>query len=319
MTGSRTQLAADLVAQAKLPSAEQGEAQGTTWEPVNLRELVEGGARPVEPTLGFRTDAVGLLYPGKVHLMAGEPESGKSWLALVFAAQVMDERRRVLFLDFEDNALGILGRLRDMSVRLPDIYERFLYVRPQQPLTWQAQQLLAPLVADCSLVVIDGVTEMMEMHSLNPNTDLDVATMWDKLPRWAARLGPAVLMLDHVVKNTSARGRFATGSQHKLAAIDGAGYVLECGQPFGKGMAGTSQLYIAKDRHGGVRAHAAAGRNGMQHIGTLRIDATEEFVCASIEPPEATPSSGGTAGKWKPSDAMEEISRLLAATELKRQ
>jgi len=115
-------------------------------------------------------------------------------------------------------------------------------------------------------------------------------------------------MLDHVVKNPSARGRFATGSQHKLAGIDGAGYVLERGQPFGKGMVGTSPLYIAKDRHGGVQAHAVAGRNRTRHIGTPRIDATEDYVCASLEPPE-------TAEKWEPSDVMEEISRLLAAVE----
>jgi hypothetical protein len=48
-----------------------------------------------------------------------------------------------------------------------------------------------------------------------------VASWLELLPRWAARLGAAVLVLDHVVKNVETRGRWATGSQHKLAGLDG--------------------------------------------------------------------------------------------------
>jgi hypothetical protein len=243
--------------------------------------------------------------------LAGEFESGKTWVALHIAEQEMDEGRSVVYIDFEDCAQGIVSRLRAMSSFLPKLPQRFLYVQPDGPFDETAKAALAALVASCSLVVIDGVTEMMAMHGLSTISDVDVATMWDLLPRWAARLGPAVLLLDHVVKDPRSRGRYATGSQHKLAGIDGAAYVLEGDQPFGKGIVGRSQLHVSKDRNGSVRAHALAGKNGMQRVGTLVVDAVDG-VCVTLEPPK---SMSGTGNAWQPSDAMEEISKILEAQE----
>ena len=70
-------------------------------------------------------------------------------------------------------------------------------------------------------MVIDGVTEAMTMHGLELKDNADVAKFVELLPRPLARMGAAVVLVDHVAKDTGGRGRFAIGAPHKLAGIDG--------------------------------------------------------------------------------------------------
>jgi hypothetical protein len=65
-----------------------------------------------------------------------------------------------------------------------------------------------------------------------------------------ARLGPAVLLLDHVPKAKDAPGGFAIGSQRKRAAIDGASYRVNSSVAPAKGVRGILKLITAKDRGG---------------------------------------------------------------------
>jgi len=113
----------------------------------------------------------------------------------------------------------------------------------------------------------DGVTEAMSLQGLELKDNADVAKFVVLLPRSLARMGGAVVLVDHVAKDRNGRGRFAIGAQHKLAGIDGAAYSIEVIRPFGRGMRGLSRLTVTKDRPGFVRPNAAYGKGaGPVHL-----------------------------------------------------
>src|SRR4051812_17924614 len=118
-------------------------------------------------SVGRRDDGRGLFYPGKVNSVAGESESGKSWLLLATAAQEIRRGRSMLYIDCEDDASSVLGRVLALGVAAEQIKEQFLYVRPDEPVG--DITALTRLVGEraCSLVVIDGVTEAMGLEALN--------------------------------------------------------------------------------------------------------------------------------------------------------
>ena len=243
----------------------------SSWDAVDLSN-VDGLS--LRPTIGERTDGVGLLYPGLVHAFNGEPESLKSWAAQVIAAQVLEAGEDVLYVDMEDHPHNVRERLISLGVA-KDVVEdpdRFRYIQPSEPLsaarglrTFHYAVLVAHLSRRWDLAVIDGVTEAMTGEGLDPLGNTDVAEWMALLPRLvAAMTGAAVVVIDHVTKATEGRGRYAIGAQHKLAGIDGAAYTVTVVQRLrralgGEPTSGKAQLRIAKDRHGWLRGEVGPG------------------------------------------------------------
>ncbi len=163
-------------------------------------------------------------------------------------------------------------------------------------------QLLQPPPA---LVLIDGVTAALSLLGLNVNDNSDVAVFFATLPRPLAQAGAAVVMIDHLSKASEGRGRYAIGAQHKLAALDGAAFVVTPVQPFGHGRHGISRIEVVKDRVGRVREYAAGNR-----VGDLHLRSEGGQVRAEIRPPE-----GGSGDGWRPTVFMGKISNLLAESD----
>lgn len=277
-----------------------------SWAPIDLGPYLDGTHEPCVPTLLRRTDGPHLLYPGRVHWLAGEPEALKSWLALLACVQVLDDDGRVMFIDFEDGPAGIVGRLLALGADPQVIAARFDYRSPDGALRHAERDGLAGDVAAADLLVIDACTEALAAQGLSSKDDTDVASWLALLPRWAARLGPAVLVLDHVVKDSESRGRWATGSQHKLAGLDGVALTLESVQPGGVGMVGRSRLYVSKDRHGQVRPHSVPSTGGKAWLADLVVDSSGPFVEAVLHPPTTQ------EGPFRPTYLMTRVSAVLA-------
>ncbi len=88
------------------------------WQPVDLGPVLDGTYRAPLPTVGARSDGVGLFYPRRVHTAAGE--SGDRQDLFVMLAQVEVELRRgnaAVFVDFEDDEGGVVGRLLAMGAK----------------------------------------------------------------------------------------------------------------------------------------------------------------------------------------------------------
>ncbi len=288
--------------------AEVGGRDAGPWWPVDLTPFLDGSYRPPVPTQLRRRDGAALLYLGRVHWLSGEPESLKTWLALLACAQALQDGQRVVYLDMEDGAGGIVSRLLGMGVRPGAVRDRFTYLSPDRPLDQHTRDVaLTPVMAGTALLVVDAATEALSAQGLNDRDAVDVARWLELLPRWAARLGPAVLVLDHVTKDTETRGRWATGSGHKLAGLDGVAYLLEAVAPAGLGLTGRSRLYEVKDRHGQVRQHVSVTTSGRRWAGDLVVASLEEgrYVEVVVHPPAEQ------EGSFLPTNVMRRVSDAL--------
>lgn len=291
-------------------AAARPEGEPSSWAAVDVAAVLAGGAPEIVPTVLARTDGACLFYPARVHWVSGEPDVGKGWLICHAAAGEIRAGRHVVYVDYEDNAEGVLSRLVDLGLAPPEVVARFHYVRPTEslrPADWEALAALATTTG-ATLAVLDGVTEAMGLEAWDPMANTDVARWLALLPRPLADLGPAVVVVDHVVKNPEARGNYAIGGQHKQAGLTGAAYRLDRLAPFAKGADGAARIIVKKDRPGEVRR--LAGRRDRELVAVFRMtsDVTGRVTRIGLSPPE-----GAGSDVWRPTNLMEKVSKLLEA------
>ncbi|MER6970548.1 AAA family ATPase [Nocardioides sp. NPDC000445] len=284
-----------------------------SWRPVDFSAVLSGEWKPAEATVGRRGDGLtGLFYPGRVHSIASESEGGKTWLTLAAALAEVEAGGHVVYLDFEDDEGGIVGRLLTMQADPVALSERFHYIRPEGPLgAGVHRDDLRALLTENSptLAVIDGLTEALAMHGLDPNSNPDQAVFGRMLSRPLASYGAAVVISDHVTKASGeTRGRYALGAVHKLNGLNGAAYVLESRTPFGVGITGRSTVKIAKDRPGQLRRHAKPSTGGLFWFADLVVTShAETFAEVSLDAPH-----GEAATDFRPTVLM---GRIMAEVE----
>lgn len=253
-----------------------------------------------------RSDGLNLLYAGKMHVFQAEPSTGKTWLALEAVKEILDVGGACLYLDWEDSARGILGRLLALGADPAAVAERFQYAQPVGAFTTTervvVEEILARLNPD--LIVIDGVAEALARDGLSEDKAADVVAWGEKLPRWLSRTGAAVLMLDHVVKSKEDQGRWARGSGAKLGMIDGAAYSLRTSGGFSRKKAGGMRVVIAKDRPGGV---GSIGDTAAMISIEPHADGTR--VVMKVEPDNAAKR---VTDPFRPTGLMARVSREVA-------
>ena len=227
----------------------------TSWWPRDLAGVMAGDDPEPEPEFLARLDGKALFYSGKVNGLIGESESGKTWVALLAVLQALRDARRVLYLDFEDTASGIVARLRSMGASDADL-SRLLYISPDEDLTGDARRDLAETIADFDpeLIILDGFNAAMTLLGLELTDNTDATAFSQRLLKPLARTGACVVYVDHVPKNRDQRGKGGIGAQAKRAMTTGCAINVEVVAAFGRGMTGRLRLTVDKDRPGHVRA-----------------------------------------------------------------
>jgi len=255
------------------------EDEESSWKPIALKDYFDGLFQAPTATILKRSDGNGLIYTGRVHSIYGESESGKSWVAQIATAEMLKTDKKVIYIDFESDAIDIVNRLKSLGVSRANLLQYFTYIRPDGPRDaddpyWQA--ILEPNSAE--LIVIDGVTESLTMWG-GETKDNDAITRWMRIfPRTVATAsGAAVVLIDHITKNAETRGRFAIGGQAKMATIDGAAYLVEPLEALAPGRVGTLTMRVTKDRPGFIRKIAGMWRKSdrTQEAAVLTIDSTK--------------------------------------------
>lgn len=255
----------------------------SSWTPVDLDALWDGAREQRMPEILARTDGIAMFYTGLTHSVHGESESGKSWIGQSATVETLARGERVLYVDFEDRGEEVLPRLRALGVQREHL-KNLDYITPDGP----ADGTFARLIEenDYALGVIDGVTAAMGEYRLKSNAQDDV-TQWHKLlPRWIAdRTGAAVVVIDHVSKSAE-RGRFAVGSQAKMAVLSGAGFYVDVARGLAPGGIGELRILVGKDRPGGVRANSGKmQRDRLQPFARYVHDATNpDRIAVEIVP-----------------------------------
>jgi len=284
----------------------------TTWEPHDLGPWLDGTHVSPKPTVGIaRADGQKVIYAGREHTVFGETEAGKSWFALDCAAVEIRMGRNVVYVHYEEGDPGsTVERLQLLGVTAAQIRQHLRFVAPGRPVrgAWLAPLLDPPPV----LVVHDGINEAMSLQGDDTNQADGAATFRRTIIKPFLAVGAASLSCDHVVKNSEGRGRYAIGSGHKVNAIDGAAFLMENIEPFGRGMRGASSVYVTKDRPGQLRAHGKpTGLPGKTLIGVLAVDATGDSPDFLVF---HAPKDGDTTAEQKPGDNLtDEVYKTLVA------
>lgn len=247
------------------------EAEPTTWEPIDLAPYLAGQIKQPQPAIGaHRTDGQRFIYPGREHAIVGELEAGKTWLALACVAAELHAGHRVLYLHYEEaDATSTVERLRLLGVAPDLMLDLLRFVAPTKPV--HGQWLTDLLTPAPTLVIHDGVNEAMSLHGCDIMAADGAATFRRRLIVPCLKSGAATVACDHLPRITG--GKDAYGSVHKGNAIDGARFVIEKSQPFGRGLRGVSNVFVTKDRPGQLRRHGKPTQiAGKTFFGTIAVD-----------------------------------------------
>lgn len=222
------------------------EAPGGAFPAVDLRKYLRHGV-PEPKLLPGR-----LLYAGGVHVIAGDPDCGKTTLSLWLALTALRSGQRVMMLDEEGGAETIAEKLIALGATEDDA-ERFTYIEfPGR--TWAPADIaeLHALTASTepAMVLFDSCAGFMARAGLDENSATDVTAWWSGvLLPLARQYAAAVTVIDHDSKNGGGESRYSRGSGAKLAASD-VMIKVDMVRPFSRAMNGKLKLAVTKDRRG---------------------------------------------------------------------
>jgi hypothetical protein len=272
-----------------------------SWGAIDLEPYLSGLFKPVEPTVLRRDDGRALFYPGRLNMLFAPSESGKTLVALHTSLEVIASGERVVFIDFEDEPVNTIERLRAMGAADDDLRLQFNYVRPDGPIApmqrdnWGNDRptdvgasnavLFSRLLeqVDPALIIADGMTSIYGLHGLDSNNSVetDVITTWLKSLSRNGRT--TVIIIDHMAKSGE-KGSMPIGSQHKVSMVQGTLLqVWPIDQPR-KGGHGKVELIVLKDRPGQVRQFAGRLNGKAQLAATVKFDSTGKW-------PDGSPST----------------------------
>jgi AAA domain len=208
---------------------------------VDLGDVMLGGDTEPEMLVD------GLFVREKHHLVYGKKESGKTWLLLHAAAELVRRGEPVVWVDEEMGRRDMADRLRWMQLDPEAVSGLFTYL--EMPMLNGSRESLALWTALLqvkrpSLVAVDAQTEVLASADLNENSGTDVAKWhaWYLAP--ALRLGAATVVIDHTGHDEQERAR---GSGHKGAQSKVELSVKREGKKFTKSSLGVIEVRETKN------------------------------------------------------------------------
>lgn len=291
---ARRQADEDLAAEARA----RHEEDGAPALFADIAQVLETGG-PITPqrTVGLRNDGERLFYPGQVNVLFGDPESGKTWLALYAVSEALQAGECAAMIDLDHNGLGaIIERLRLLGVPQEVLMDQSMF-RLAEP--EDAGHLTAIVVAlvewEPAVVVVDSMGELLPLLGLSSNSPDDFTTAHALALKPLARSGACVIVVDHLAKNSDSRAQGPTGTIAKKRAVGGVSLRVTAIDSFTPGQGGRARLTIHKDRHGGLRG-VCPRTTGESLAATFVM--SPEGMCALVAPDQhggGTGSSGSDA------------------------
>lgn len=257
------------------PQASTPDADETSDRPplfADVAAFLAGGLpEPVKPVLLHRTDGHCLFYAGKVNVLYGDPECGKTWIALAAMVEALAAGRRCVMIDLDHNGMAeIIGRLLTLGARPADLSnpELFRFAEPESE-----EDLIAQVASlrqwRPAVVVVDSLGELLPLLRLSSNSPDDYTSAHRRVLTPLAKAGAAVIAIDHMPKSEEARIHGQTGTFAKKRVINGATLRVTLARQFAPGRGGACYLAVEKDRPGGLRATCPVDNKKKQPAGTF--------------------------------------------------
>lgn len=219
--------------------------------------LAKGIPPPPKPVLLTREDGHSLFYAAKVNVLFGDPECGKTWIALAAVVEALRAGRRAAVVDLDHNGAGeILTRLMALGAHPSSLGDptRFRLAEPESG-DDLIQVVHALRLWKSAVVVVDSLGELVPMLGLNSSNPDDYTSAHRRTLTPLANAGSVVIAIDHLPKGEESRERGQTGTMAKKRAINGVSLRVTVTEQFAPGRGGAASMTIEKDRPGGVRAH----------------------------------------------------------------
>ncbi|MCX7618916.1 bifunctional DNA primase/polymerase [Tepidiforma sp.] len=233
----------------RYPAGRSAIAAAAETPPAGFRTLLGDIMRHGSPPVDWVVEP--LVVRGMIHLLYGEPESGKTILALRLMSDVVSRGEDVVFVDEESGPQKIADLLVGLGTD-PDLVDQHLHYFPFPSLAletmeeWLCQvEALRP-----SMVAFDSLTDMLAASGIDENKGHEVNEWMVAVAQRLARTGanPAVLLVDHVAKDTE-NVRYSVGSRAKKAKSDVMWYVRRVLE-FDRQTIGRIELIRHKNRPG---------------------------------------------------------------------
>lgn len=310
------------------PEPEEGENEGprTSWGAIDFGVVLDGDLTPEDPKALLRSDGAYLAYEARINSFIGEPGGGKSWVAMLAAAQVLNDPDggAVMMLDFEDTKKSIANRLLSLGVPRQALATRFGYANPEQAPNSDAFEDIARDLNRFrpALIIVDGVNAAMTLMGLELKENTDANKFHQVLLKPLTALGSTIITIDHVAKSRESRNGYAIGAQAKKAMADGVVIEVRAKDKFGRGKMGKLELFLQKDKHGGVQAKTKSRGNQGDYLATFVLDARIDGALKAelyFDDKEEVDERGIPKGEQRLIAKMIEISNYLARNDPERQ
>jgi hypothetical protein len=278
----------------------------------DLQPYIDGTDEPeAEPTILARTDGKCLFYPGKLNGLFGEPESGKTFVALAAVASVLNAGGSAAYLDIDGNGAGMLvRRMTLLGAAWQSAYEEKRLVIANGVETKEDLLLFVKgmVLTKPDIVIIDALGDALPMYGAKSESNDDVTLFLNILAQMAA-VGTAVVTIDHVTKNQETRGGYAIGAQAKKARMDGSYMSVSPKDGFAPGRGGSAYINKAKDRAGLV-ANASTPRPE-ELWGTFYLSPEGGYAVLPPDPNRVEAVSHRDAAAQAAEDRRVTLSRVL--------
>lgn len=296
--------------------------------PESLLDLIDNFA-DTDPTLVTsspsmleRTDGQCLYHRGRVNFIVGRRGCGKTWLAMLTVAQVLDAGGSALYFDFEDNYSLFAERMADIGVDIatPKGEGRFVYLNAFETNLVNLPAFVAR-VGKFDLVVFDVINRMISRLGGSPDVGNE-ESIWlsDNLFDPIADHDTAVLVLDHPNKKGQAKDAEVEalnpgGGSMKGNNASGVMVGMRAVRPFTrKDPAGHIKLFCLKDRTGFFADEDCIG----ELRGQMDLHSTGIGLSLRVDPPDAeVEADRGITGDIDDTKARV-LAILAAAGPLKR-
>lgn len=204
-----------------------------------------------------------LLSEGNRYVITGPQASGKSWLALAVACEMIRQEKVIWWMDPDGmNENRVVERLRGTYLISDNEMAAFFFyseAREHIPLKAVQEGLdTAATLNPPSLVVWDSWGPSLSALGLDGNSADDINSWWQHCVDPISAVAPECvqIMLDHVPKNqTDLQVKGVYGSQRKLSAPDAALTMKASENP------GMFFINVAKDRDGSWQEWSREGLN----------------------------------------------------------
>lgn len=230
----------------------------------------------------------------------GEPASGKSFLCLKWALDVMDAGKSVVWLDEEAGPGDTVLKLRALGATDLQLEKQFKYLPPENR-SLQIEALeLRQFVEDNKpgLIVMDSAAALLANADINENDNSPVGAFMNKavLPL-VKELEIPTIVIDHKTKN-NLNSSYARGASSKLGVVDLA-LNVDLKESFSKEQSGSFEVKVNKDR---------AGIHTKDKSWKVQVDVNEGKVQLNFGEPKIP-----HAGKPQESDIRSQICEFVAS------